>query len=236
MVGVEILEHWQRLKVHGMSLDRYLGDGKIELLRRKVKSSTGIKLKALPRWLISETRLREQQETGNKRGSAIVITVKEEFEAKQLCASRLRFGGIVRVVERYWEAGPSSVCMTCYGIGHERMGSCGNRAPQCIICSGPHKMEEHCYGVIGFRKGKGKICAHMTAKCANCGGNHTANSPRCTSRHKADLEARQRNKEIGKKGKEKIPVEDTSEAENIRTEETPEPERESRGESESADT
>ncbi len=140
------------------------------------------------------------------------------------------------MVERYWEAGPSSVCMTCCGIGHEQMGSCGNRAPQCIICSGPHKMEEHCCGVTGCIKGKGKICAHVTAKCANYGGNHTANSPQCTSRHKADLEARQRKKEIGKKGKEKIPVEDTSEAENIRTEETPEPERESRGESQPADT
>ncbi len=33
VVGVEILEHWQRLKVHGMSLERYLGDGKMELLK-----------------------------------------------------------------------------------------------------------------------------------------------------------------------------------------------------------
>jgi len=89
IVEVEILKHWQRLKVHGMSLDRYLGDGKMELLRREVESSTGIKLKTLPQWLISETRLREQQESGNKRGSAIVITVKRESEAKQLCASGL---------------------------------------------------------------------------------------------------------------------------------------------------
>ena len=33
IVGVEVLEHWQRLKVHGMSLDRYLGEGKMELLK-----------------------------------------------------------------------------------------------------------------------------------------------------------------------------------------------------------
>lgn len=59
IIGVEVLEHWQRLKVHGMSLDRYLGDGKMQLLRREVESSTGIQLKTLPRWLISETRLRE---------------------------------------------------------------------------------------------------------------------------------------------------------------------------------
>ncbi len=42
VVGVEVLEHWQRLKVHGMSLERYLGGGKIEVLKREVESSTGI--------------------------------------------------------------------------------------------------------------------------------------------------------------------------------------------------
>lgn len=33
VIGVEILEHWQRLKVHGMSLEIYLGDRKMELLK-----------------------------------------------------------------------------------------------------------------------------------------------------------------------------------------------------------
>ena len=32
VIGIEALERWQRLKVHGMSLARYLGDGKMELL------------------------------------------------------------------------------------------------------------------------------------------------------------------------------------------------------------
>ena len=59
IVGVEILEHWQRLKVHRMSLYRYLDEGKMGLLKQEVESSTGIQLKALPRWLINENRLRE---------------------------------------------------------------------------------------------------------------------------------------------------------------------------------
>lgn len=42
VIGVEILEQWQRLKVHGMSLERYLEPGKMELLRREVASSAGI--------------------------------------------------------------------------------------------------------------------------------------------------------------------------------------------------
>ena len=101
VVGVEILEHWQRLKVHEMPLERYLGEGKMELLKWEVESSMGIQLKTLPRWLINEERLREAQMTINKRSSAIVITVKEETEVKKLCASGLRFGGLIRVVEKY---------------------------------------------------------------------------------------------------------------------------------------
>ena len=107
VVGVEILEHWQRLKVHGMPLERYLGEGKMGLLKREVELATGIQLKTLPRWIISESRLKEQQEFDNKRGSAIVITVSSESEAKMLCASGLRFGGVVKMVEKYWESGPS---------------------------------------------------------------------------------------------------------------------------------
>ena len=101
VVGVEILEQWQRLKVHGMSLERYLGPGKLELLRREVESSTGIPLKTMPRWLINEDRLKEQQDKGNKQRSAIVITVSNEIEAKRFIASGLQFGGAIKRVEKY---------------------------------------------------------------------------------------------------------------------------------------
>ena len=203
VIGVEVLEHWQRLKVHGMPLERYLGEGKMELLKREVESATGIQLKTIPRWLISESRLREQQESNNKRGSAIVITVSGESEAKTLCASGLRFGGVVKIVEKYWESGPSSVCMTCCGIGHERMGKCGSRPPKCVICAGPHKMDEHQCGVNGCNKGSRKICAHVVVKCANCDGSHPANSSQCASRQKAEIDARKQKslKKTVEKGK-----------------------------------
>lgn len=109
------------------------------------------------------------------------------------------------MVERYWKAGPSSVCLTCCGIGHKRMGSCGNRPPKYIIWAVPHKVEEHCCVVAGYNKREGKICVHVTAKYANCGGNHVANFPRCVSRHKADIKAKkERKKTREKKRKEKL--------------------------------
>ena len=48
VVGVEKLERWHRLKVHGMPLMRYLGEGKMELLCREIESSIVIKLKTIP--------------------------------------------------------------------------------------------------------------------------------------------------------------------------------------------
>lgn len=55
VIGRKALEHWQKFKVHGMPLAQYLGEGKIELLCREIKSSIRIKLKTLPHWFICET-------------------------------------------------------------------------------------------------------------------------------------------------------------------------------------
>lgn len=192
VISAETLEYWQRLKVHGMPLDRYLGEGRMEIFKREVKSSTGVQLKTVPRWLIHENRLRERQESGNNRGSAIVITVASNAEATYLCAKGLRFGGSLKVVERYWEAGPGSVCPNCCGIGHDQPGKCGERPPQCTLCAGPHRLEEHKCDVSGCKVGIGKSCTHVTVRCANCEGNYQATSTRCIARQKAEKEARKR--------------------------------------------
>lgn len=42
VVEVEVPEYWQQLNVYGMLLERYLGKGKIELLRREIELVTGI--------------------------------------------------------------------------------------------------------------------------------------------------------------------------------------------------
>lgn len=86
VIGVEALERWQRLKVDGMSLARYLGKGKIELLWREIKLSTEIKLKNFPRWLINKTQLEDCLDSGNEKGFAIVITVGNSLEALRLCS------------------------------------------------------------------------------------------------------------------------------------------------------
>ena len=109
-----------------------------------------------------------------------------------LCASGLRFGGVVRVVEKYWEAGPGSVYMTCCDIEYQQMGSCGNRPEKCVICAGSHKVEDHQCGVIGCKKKKSKICIYVIPKCANLMRAHAANSSRCVSRYKVEIDVKKR--------------------------------------------
>ena len=139
--------------------------------------------------MINEARLEERLESGNGRKSAIVITVGNSTEASRLCSKGLRFGGALKVVEKYWEAGPSSICMSCAGIGHDRLGKCGDSGVQCVICAGAHKVESHKCGVTGCTAKIGKICTHVIPKCANCGRNHQATVFKCPAKLKAQTEA-----------------------------------------------
>ncbi len=87
------------------------------------------------------------------------------------------------------EARPGSVCLSCAGVGHDCLGECGDRAIQCVICAGAHKVEDHRYGVTGCTVRMGKICTHVTPKCANCGAKHQATAFRYPARLKAQAEA-----------------------------------------------
>lgn len=143
MIRVEALERWERLKVHGMSLARYLGERKMEILCQEIESSMGIQLKTVPCWLISVGRLEERLKSGTRRRSAIVSTMGTSEEAAKLCSKRLRFGGAVKVVEKYWEAGPRLVCMSYVGVRHDCLGKCKERSVQCVIFADTHKAEDH---------------------------------------------------------------------------------------------
>lgn len=119
VIGVEALECWEQLKVHGMSLARYFGERKMELLSGKIEFLTKIKLKTTPHWLINKARLEKHLESGDGRGSAIVIIVRNSIETSQLYSKELRFGGTLKVVEKYWEAELLSICMSCTEIRHD---------------------------------------------------------------------------------------------------------------------
>ena len=136
------------------------------------------------------------------KGSAIVITMGTSKEAAKLCSKGLRFGGALKIVEKYWEAGPGLVCLSCAGVGHDCLEECGDRAVQCVICADVHKVEDHRCGVTGCTVKMGKICTHVIPKCANCGAKHQATAFKCQARLKAQVEAwREKSKKLKIKDK-----------------------------------
>lgn len=82
--------------------------------------------------------------------------------------------------------------MRCCGIGPERSKSCGDRPEKRVMCARPHPASEHQCRVKEYSRRKGKLCAHVITRCANCQGNHTANSGQCSSRQKAENKARKK--------------------------------------------
>ncbi len=172
----------------------------MEMLCREIESSTRIQLKTRARWLINKTRLKKRLEAENERRSAIVITVRDNAVASLLCPKGLRFGKTLKIVEKYWEVGPGSVCISCASVKHDRLEDYGKKTMQCVICAGSHKIENHKCGVTECSTKGGKICTNITHKCANCGGNHQATALRCLARLKAQAEAL---KKKGKKSKTK---------------------------------
>lgn len=155
-----------------MSLIRYLREGKLEVLYRKIESSIQIQLKTVPCQLINKSRLEKHLESSIRRESAIVITVSISKEATRLCSKGLRFEGALKVVEKYWEVRSGLVYLSCAGIDHDCLRDCGDRVVQYVICADIHKVENYKYGITEYTIRMGKICTNVISKCTNCGVKH----------------------------------------------------------------
>lgn len=73
----------------------------------------------------------------------MIIMVKNKAKAKKLYKSGLCFGGLVKVIEKYWEAESSSICIIDYIIDHEWIKNYQDWSAKFIICSDPYKIEKY---------------------------------------------------------------------------------------------
>ncbi len=176
VILVESSEQWQRVKVHGVPVQRYMNSANgLELAREEIELETDLRLKREPTWLKSPKKIR----AGRQRFAAIVVTVGSIEDARKLLKSGLRFGGHHYKTEAYRDIKPETVCARCCGIGHSSYLECKNDPPRCAICAGDHEALSHTCNVIGCSVGMGKPCQHSQVKCANCGGTHEATSMKC---------------------------------------------------------
>lgn len=59
----------------------------------------------VPYWLICEIRLEKRLESGIKKESAIVIIISTRAKVTKLCSKEQKFNSVLKIVEKYWEAG-----------------------------------------------------------------------------------------------------------------------------------
>ena len=66
-----------------------------------------------------------------------------------------------------------------------RYPPCKAKKSKCSICAREHTTSEHRCLVKECRAGRGRLCPHGTAKCANCGGPHGARADACAAKREA---------------------------------------------------
>ena len=107
----------------------------------------------------------------------------------QLCKRGVRLPGGRYEVGAFEEERPDALCLRCGEWGHATP-HCEAKNPRCAICAKEHATRDHQCSVEGCRVGRGRMCPHTTAKCANCGGPHGARADACAAKKIAQHAAR----------------------------------------------
>jgi hypothetical protein len=194
IIGVQQAEQWYKLRVHKVSLKRYLATG-LKLAQQEIESTQSFTLPLSPFWLGRKETILERYSQKSINYSTIVITVRNKQIADRITANGLFFGGHNHKVDRFWEIGPGEICSKCCEYGHTAYKAC-KAPPRCYICSGAHDALEHKCPVTDCSARTGKPCIHLPIKCTHCKGAHMATSAYCPKRKQAI--------EIAKKGQNKI--------------------------------
>ena len=181
-------EQWVKLKVMGVPFEMYRGQGGMEEIAACLEAENGLVVPLAPRWLRQWRWINERWEQGTLRFAPVVITVRGQEAAGKYLAGGLRLGGMKMKVEKFVEEGKDTQCDKCAAWGHSEF-----RCPQlgvlrCGLCGDGHRTSEHACQVAGC--GRKDRCRHLQAKCANCGGGHTAAWTGCPFARSARAAAR----------------------------------------------
>ena len=145
-------------------------------------------------------------------GSSVVAAVLGEEVFNQLCKRGVRLPGSRHEVDAFEEERPDALCLRCGEWGH--VTHCEAKDPRCAICAKEHATRDHQCSVEGCRMGRGRMCPHTTAKCANCGGPYGARADACAAKRIAQHAARGwRSPPPHRRERRRAPEEETPDAE-----------------------
>jgi len=194
IVDIETNELWERVKMHGINFDRYLGKktgGGLEKLRQELPAENeGVVLPLAINWIGGPKDVQKKKAEG-KKASTVVFAVKGSKMAERVLKGGLRAAGVKYDVEKFMNAGPDSFCGVCSRWGHVE-AKCGSlKMPACMLCAGRHLMKDHKCNVVGCKANAGQNCTHNVDKCVNCKGNHIAKANCCVEKQEAINVARE---------------------------------------------
>jgi len=194
IVDIETNELWERVKMHGVNFDRYLGKktgGGLEKLRQELQAENeGVVLPLAINWIGGPKDVQKKKVEG-KKASSVVFAVKGSKMAEKVLKGGLRAAGVKYDVEKFVNAGPDSFCGVCSRWGHVD-AKCGSlKMPACMLCAGRHLTKDHKCNVVGCKANAGQNCAHNVDKCVNCKGNHIAKANCCAKKQEAIKVARE---------------------------------------------
>jgi len=194
IVDIETNELWERVKMHGLNFDRYLGKktgGGLEKLRQELQAENeGVVLPLAFNWIGGPKDVQKKKAEG-KKASSVVFAVKGSKMAEKVSMGGLRAAGVKCDVEKFVNAGPDSFCGVCSRWGHVD-AECGSlKMPACILCVGRHPTKDHKCNMVGCKANAGQNCAHNVDKCVNCKGNHIAKANCCVKKQEAIKVARE---------------------------------------------
>jgi len=194
IVDIETNELWERVKMHGVNFDRYLGKktgGGLEKLRQELQAENeGVVLPLAINWIGGPKDVQKKKMEG-KKASSVVFAVKGSKMAEKVLKGGLRAAGVKYDVEKFMNAGPDSFCGVCSRWGHVD-SKCGSlKMPACMLCAGRHLTKDHKCNVVGCKANAGQNCTHNVDKCVNCKGNHIAKANCCVKKQEAIKTARE---------------------------------------------
>jgi len=194
IVDIETNELWERVKMHGVNFDRYLGKktgGGLEKLRQESQAANeGVVLLLAISWIGGPKDVQKMKADG-KKAWTVVFAVKGSTMAEKVLKGGLRAAGVKYDVEKFATAGPDSFCGVCSRWGHVEAKCGALKMPACMLCAGQHLTKDHKCNIVGCKANAGQNCNHTVDKCVNCKGNHIAKANVCSKKQEAIKNARE---------------------------------------------
>jgi len=193
IVDIETSELWEKVKMHGVNLDGYLGKktgGGLEKLRQELQAENeAVGLPLAINWIGGPKDVQKKKAEGKKTYS-VVFAVMGSKMAEKVLKGGFRAAGMKYDVEQFVNGGPDSFCGTSSRWGHVE-SKCGSlKMPACMLWAGRHFMKDHKCNVVGCKANAGQNCTHNVDKCVNCKGNHIAKANCCVKKQEAIKTAR----------------------------------------------